>query len=65
MANKSLDQFYEDFNEEIQVSYETDSSGWNKEDFFTSIMIEYLEEAGEVNDSIMCPFRGYAKDFNS
>lgn len=65
MANKSLDQFYEDFNEEIQVSYETDSSGWNKEDFFTSIMIEYLEEAGEVNDSIMCPFRGYGLQLNA
>lgn len=65
MANKSLDQFYEDFNEEIQVSYETDSSGWNKEDFFTSIMIEYLEEAGEVNASIMCPFRGYGLQLNA
>ena len=46
MANKSLAQFYEDFNEEIQVSYETDSSGWSKEDFFTSIMLEYLEDTG-------------------
>lgn len=65
MANKSLAQFYEDFNEEIQVSYETDSSGWNKEDFFTSIMLEYLEDAGEVNDSIMCPFRGYGLQLNA
>ncbi len=65
MANKSLAQFYEDFNEEIQVSYETDSSGWNKEDFFTSIMLEYLEDAGEVNDYIMCPFRGYGLQLNA
>lgn len=65
MANKSLVQFYEDFNEEIQVSYETDSSGWNKEDFFTSIMLEYLEDAGEVNDYIMCPFRGYGLQLNA
>lgn len=36
MANKSLDQFYEDFNEEIQVSYETDSSGWNKNLYYCS-----------------------------
>ena len=34
MANKSLEQFYEDFNEEIHVSYDVNSSGWDMDDFF-------------------------------
>ena len=65
MANKSIDQFYEEFKEEIQISFESDLSGWQIEDFFTSIMLEYLEEAGEVSDSIMCPFRGHGLQLNA
>ena len=65
MANKTLDQFYTDFIEEIQMSVDADLSGWNIEDFFTSIMLEYLEEAGEADDYIMCPFRGYGLQLNA
>lgn len=65
MANKTLDQFYTDFIEEIQMSVDADLSGWNIEDFFTSIMLEYLEEAGEAEDYIMCPFRGYGLQLNA
>lgn len=65
MANKSLEQFYSDFLEEIQVSMDADLSGWKTEDFFTSIMLEYLEEAGEAQDYIMCPFRGYGLQLNA
>ena len=65
MANKTMDQFYTDFLEEIQMSVNADLSGWNIEDFFTSIMLEYLEEAGEADDYIMCPFRGYGLQLNA
>ena len=65
MANKTMDQFYTDFLEEIQMSVNADLSGWNIEDFFTSIMLEYLEEAGEADDYIMCPFRGYGLQMNA
>ena len=65
MANKTMDQFYMDFLEEIQMSVDADLSGWNIEDFFTSIMLEYLEEAGEADDYIMCPFRGYSLQMNA
>lgn len=65
MANKTMDQFYMDFLEEIQMSVDADLSGWNIEDFFTSIMLEYLEEAGEADDYIMCPFRGYGLQMNA
>lgn len=65
MANKTMEQFYTDFLEEIQMSVDADLSGWNIEDFFTSIMLEYLEEAGEADDYIMCPFRGYGLQLNA
>ena len=51
MANdKSMDQFYYDFMEEVSVASDMETSGWTKDDFLTSIMLEYLEEAGEVSD---------------
>lgn len=66
MANdKSLNQFYQNFMEEVLVASDMETSGWNKDDFLTSIMLEYLEEAGEVNDSIMCPFRSYGLQLNA
>lgn len=65
MTNKTLDKFYSDFLEEVQVSIDSDLSGWDTEDFFTAIMLEYLEEAGEADDYIMCPFRGYGLQLNA
>ncbi len=66
MANdKSLNQFYQDFMEEVLVTSNMETSGWTKDDFLTSIMLEYLEEAGEVTDPIMCPFRSYGLQLNA
>lgn len=66
MANdKSLNQFYQNFMEEVLITSDMETSGWNKDDFLTSIMLEYLEETGEVNDSVMCPFRSYGLQLNA
>ena len=66
MANdKSLNQFYSEFMEEVELAAGENTSGWNKDDFLTSIMLEYLEEAGEVIDPIMCPFRSYGLQLNA
>ena len=66
MANdKSLNQFYSDFMDEVDRASELETSGWAKEDFLTSIMLEYLEEVGEVTDPIMCPFRSYGLQLNA
>lgn len=63
--DKSLNHFYQNFMEEVLVASDMETSGWNKDDFLTSIMLEYLEETGEVNDSIMCPFRSYGLQLNA
>ncbi|MGN0386923.1 MAG: AIPR family protein [Lachnospiraceae bacterium] len=66
MANdKSLNQFYSDFMEEVELAADAETSGWTKDDFLTSIMLEYLEDAGEVIDPIMCPFRSYGLQLNA
>lgn len=61
----SLDKFYSDFCEEVLFAADTDTSGWTTEDFLTSVMLEYLEEAGEVVDPIICPFRGHGLQLNA
>lgn len=66
MSNdKSFNQFYQNFMEEVSVASDIETSGWTKDDFLTSIMLEYLEEAGEVKDPIMCPFRSYGLQLNA
>lgn len=66
MANdKSMDQFYYDFMEEVSVASDMETCGWTKDDFLTSIMLEYLEEAGEVSDPVMCPFRSHGLQLNA
>lgn len=65
MTNKTMNQFYVDLLEEIQMSADEDLSGWSIEDFLTSIMLDYLEEVGEVEDYVICPFRGYGLQLNA
>lgn len=63
--NQTLNEFYQSFTDEIQFSVNADTSGWTTEDFLTSVMLEYLEEAGEVESPILCPFRGYGLQMNA
>ena len=66
MANdQTLNKFYNTFMEEVLCAADSDTSGWTTEDFLTSVMLEYLEEAGEVSDPIICPFRGYGLQMNA
>ena len=62
--NQTLDEFYAAFREEVLCASDTETSGWTIEDFLTNVMMEYLEEAGEVTDPVICPFRGYGLQMN-
>lgn len=55
--NQTLNEFYKSFREEVLCASDTETSGWNTDDFLTAVMLEYLEDAGEVADPIICPFR--------
>lgn len=63
--NQTIEEFYKNFREEVLCTADTDTSGWTTEDFLTNVMLEYLEDAGEVVDPIICPFRGYGLQMNA
>ena len=63
--SQTLNDFYMNFREEVLCASDTETSGWNTDDFLTAVMLEYLEDAGEVTDPIICPFRGYGLQMNA
>ena len=63
--DKTLDQFYKNFMEEISITQEENLSGWQTEDFLTELMLEYLEETGEAENPIICPFRSHGLQMNA
>lgn len=65
MSEKSINDFYSDFMEEISMASDAETYGWEPQDFFTAVMLEYLEEAGEADNPVICPFRGYGLQLNA
>lgn len=66
MANtQTLLEFYQNFQDEILCACDKETSGWETQDFLTSVMLEYLEDAGEVSDPIICPFRDRGLQLNA
>ena len=61
----SINEFYSGFCEEIALAQDADTYDWEPQDFFTAVMLGYLEEAGEIEDPIICPFRGYGLQLNA
>lgn len=61
----SLNEFYLSFCEEISLAQDVETHGWEPQDFFTAVMLGYLEDAGEIEDPIICPFRGYGLQLNA
>ena len=61
----SINEFYSSFCEEIALAQDVETHGWEPQDFFTAVMLGYLEEAGEVEDPVICPFRGYGLQLNA
>ena len=64
-GNKSLAEFYHNFMDEVLFAVESDTSGWNTDDFLTTVMLEYLEEAGEARSPVICPFREHGLQMNA
>lgn len=61
----TLNDFYNELCEQVIYSRDTETYGWENEDFFTSVILEYMEEAGEVDSPVICPFRGYGLQLNA
>lgn len=63
--NISLAQFYADFMEEVNIAGDSHTIGWAREDFFIAVALEYLSDAGEVEDPIICPYRERGLQLNA
>ncbi|HZK53736.1 MAG TPA: AIPR family protein [Desulfosporosinus sp.] len=63
-SDMSLLEFAEDFYQQVMLAKETDVYSVEAEDFFTTVMLEYLEEAGEVEGAVICPYRGHGLQMN-
>lgn len=63
--DKTLEQFYRNCMEEISIAQEENLSGWQNEDFLTELMLEYLEETGEAEAPVICPFRSHGLQMNA
>ena len=61
----SINEFYDSFCEEISMASDTETFGWEDQDFFTAVMLGYLEDVLDTEDPIMCPFRGYGLQLNA
>ena len=62
---QSMASFYRLFMEEVLIAEDRETSGWTTEDFLTSVMLEYLEDAGEGTTPVICPFRGRGLQLNA
>lgn len=62
--NQNFKNFATSLYLQILQAKENDAYNMEFDDFFTSIMLEYLEEAGEVQDPVICPYRGHGLQMN-
>lgn len=63
-SNMKLNEFAADFYQQVLSAKETDVYSTEFEDFFTTVMLEYLEEVGEVESSVLCPYREHGLQMN-
>ncbi len=52
---QTVAEFYQGFVNELSLSKENDAY-YKAEDFFTNLMFEYLQEAGEVEEPVVCSY---------
>ena len=57
----NIDEFAEEIRQEIVSRCNEEESGHFREDKFTEVMIEYLVQAGEVDDGEVCYHKNNAR----
>ena len=60
MAIKTLEQLYQVLMEEMAIAKNTVPEEWSSEDILTSVLLDYLQDAGEVENPIVCSFENQA-----
>lgn len=52
-----FEEFYSEFVEQVDLLKDEDTYGWEPQDYFTAVILDYLEDIGEVESPIVCPYR--------
>ncbi|MEZ3444936.1 MAG: AIPR family protein [Lachnospiraceae bacterium] len=61
----TFEDFFNEFAEQILLLKENDTYGWEEQDFFTAVILDYLEEVGEVDSPVVCPYRAHGLQMNA
>lgn len=65
MLNLDFKGFFEEFKEQIDILKDNPDYGWEAQDYFTAVMLDYLEDVGEVDSPIICPYRAHGIQLNA
>ena len=61
----NFEEFFEEFKEQIEILKDNPDYGWEAQDYFTAVMLDYLEDVGEVDSPIICPYRAHGVQLNA
>ena len=61
----TFDEFFSEFSEQVEFVKDNDDYFWEEQDFFTSVILDYLEDVGEVESPVICPYRAYGVQMNA
>lgn len=61
----TFEVFSVEFAEQILLLKDNDTYGWEEQDFFTAVILDYLEEVGEVDSPVVCPYRAHGLQMNA
>lgn len=64
MAQQNLNDFAKSFYFDVLQSKDNNFDSAECDDLFTTVMLDYLEEAGEIEVPIICQFRGLGLQMN-
>ncbi len=60
-----FEEFYSEFCDQIDILMDEENYGWEEQDFFTAVILDYLEDVGEVDSPIICPYRDRGLQMNA
>jgi hypothetical protein len=63
-SEKTLEDFSQDIRQQVIAGSDVEGEETFREDKFTELMIEYLTDAGEIDDGIVCSYRAKGLQVN-
>ncbi len=60
-----IEDFYSEFIEQVDLLTDNENYDWDGQDYFTSVILDYLEDVGEVESPIVCPYRDHGVQLNA